>query len=293
MIYTRLACVIGFTLLPISGMFYLRALFPSRYSPTQTILFQLPILLVYLPLVFLAGTPGFMQAQLNFGALTTLVMLYPLHRIFQAPLRQVCAYYFAYSLLSPYTLISFFFSLFPSLRATNIPDVRSLYSLWLYVLKVGITLVLSVIIIWCVASIKKRITLLDSIARWVHILMNTIYAGISIFVLYESHNNLRTFLQLNRLLIVVGVSCFIFLKLAFDKIDLVHLKKEHRRLKAQRELQFRYFSDLQTHESAISKLRHDTMGHLQTLQVLAEDATNERLERYLKQLIKQYEEKNV
>ena len=125
--------------------------------------------------------------------------------------------------------------------------------------------------------------------RWLECSCNTFYlffTGVwTLYVILESTITLR---QIMPYIMMVGCVSVIVMKLLFDAVEKQQLVQEHKFLVQQCDLQYRSFQDSLSHEQAIRKFRHDTVGHLQTIHAFLEQRKYDRIEQYAAQLATQY-----
>ena len=288
--FQTLSAFIEVTILPITGMIYMMLLFPSRYTPLKTVLMQMPIALVQYPAILWIDQPNYMQMQYLMGTVDLAVSAYLYAHIFTVPLRSSCAWYYAYCMVSPFSLISSGYAMFSPLGDIPTTDVLDLATFKRFLIKLVITLIVSVIMITIFKRLHDWLPLSQRHLQWIERSCNAFYLFFStvwtIFLFQESTTTLGGILPS---FMSVGIIAFILLKMIFDAAEKQQLVQEHEFLAQQCDLQYRSFQDSLSHEQAIRKFRHDTVGHLQTMRAFLEQRKYDRIEQYAAQLAAQYQ----
>lgn len=284
-----LSALIEITILPITGMIYMMLMFPIRYSPLKSLILQFPIFLVQYPAILWINKPNFMQVHFLLGAADLAIVAYAFYRVFAVPLRTSCAWYFAYCMISPFSIVSTGYSYFSPYGDILTSEVRNATIFGRYLLKLAIILIVTIVLIWIVKHLHDWLSLSQRGMRWLECGCNTFYLFFTgVWTLYVIHESTITLRQIMPYIMMVGCVSVIVMKLLFDAVEKQQLVQEHEFLAQQCDLQYRSFQDSLSHEQAIRKFRHDTVGHLQTMHAFLEQRKYDRIEQYAAQLAAQY-----
>ena len=284
-----LSALIEITILPITGMIYMMLMFPIRYSPLKSLILQFPIFLVQYPAILWINKPNFMQVHFLLGAADLAIVAYAFYRVFAVPLRTSCAWYFAYCMISPFSIVSTGYSYFSPYGDILTSEVRNATIFGRYLLKLAIILIVTIVLIWIVKHLHDWLSLSQRGMRWLECGCNTFYLFFTgVWTLYVIHESTITLRQIMPYIMMVGCVSVIVMKLLFDAVEKQQLVQEHEFLAQQCGLQYRSFQDSLSHEQAIRKFRHDTVGHLQTMRAFLDQRKYDRIEQYAAQLAAQY-----
>ena len=275
--------------LPVTGILYMIVMFPSRYTPVKSFLMQFPAVLMQLSSAFWMFSPNYMQARFLLGGIGVIMLAYSYYRVFTVPLRTSCAWYFAYCMVSPHTLVGTCYSIFSPYGDIMPNEVQNVQSLGRFLLKTAIIFAVSAAMIWGAKRLYTRIPLSRRSMQWIERCCNTFYIFFTVVwevvFLYQNTLTLRHILPA---IMLLGIVWLVILKFLFDAAEKRQLAQDHAALAQQCALQYRSFRDSLSHEQAIRRFRHDMMGHLQTMRALLERGQYARMAQYADQLVAQF-----
>lgn len=285
------AALFEIIILPMTGMVYMLALFPSRYPPLKSFLMQCPIVLFQLPEILWINEPNFIQMKFLIGGADLVLVAYVYYRVFAVPLRTACAWYFAYCMASPFSIVSTGYMMFSPCGDIATADVNTAAMFARFLLKQAFILLVSAVLIGAIRRLYAWLPLRQRSLEWIERCCNAFYlffTGIWIaFVVLQSTITLRHIMPY---IITAGIFSVVALKLLFDTAEKRQLTQEHDYLARQCALQYQSFQDTLSHEQSIRKFRHDMVGHLQTIRAFLEQRQFDRVKRYAAQLAAQYRE---
>lgn len=275
--------------MPITGMIYMMLMFPIRYSPLKSLIMQFPSLIIQLPAIFWISSPNYMQVRFLLGGMAVILLAYSFYRVFAVPLRTSCAWYFAYCMVSPHTLVGTCYSIFSPYGDIMPTEVHDTDAFGRFLFKIAIIFAVTAVMIYGIKRLYDWLPLSRRNLQRIEFGCNAFYlfftAVWEIIFFFQNTLTLRNILPF---VMFLGIVSVVIMKLLFDAAEKQQLVQEHEFLAQQCDLQYRSFQDSLSHEQAIRKFRHDTVGHLQTMHAFLEQRKYDRIEQYAAQLAAQY-----